>query len=208
VTEKRAWVGVTLLVVAACGTERWAFDADGGATTDGASGSCTNDGNCKLDTLHCDTVSGQCVPCVVDSQCTTPGLPRCDGALHSCIECGSRGDCSNGRVCDPTAHRCMEWCADGGQCSPSAPICSEPRGVCVACRDDGDCEHSPLGPVCDVAAGQCVDCTSDAQCHYEMPRCDRTSGRCVRCLSSSDCPHEEPICDPVQHTCTDGREDH
>ena len=50
---------------------------------------CSSDPDCRLPSLHCDTDSHTCVPCLNDTHCVQVGLRRCDLALHRCIECGS-----------------------------------------------------------------------------------------------------------------------
>jgi hypothetical protein len=185
------------LALAACGNQQWAFDADAGST--GAAGACSRDSDCRLSTLHCDTVSGACVACIDDSQCTDPNLRICDSALNSCVQCGVDGDCAIGQECEPTTHHCVSSCADGGSCPASAPHCT--GGYCLGCTTNGDCATSAAGNVCDTATGQCVACTSDAQCPSQLRRCDRTTDTCVACLTSADC--HDNFCDPTTHTCKD-----
>ena len=197
-------------VAIACGTQEWSFDADSGAGAgrDGAppNGGCASDSDCRLSTLHCDTTSGQCVPCVDDTQCTTPGFPRCDSALHECVQCGVDGDCPPGQVCEPTSHRCVSPCSDAGRCPPTAPMCNM-HGLCVGCYDNQQCAFSPTGHVCDPASGQCVQCVNDDQCNYDNKRrCCRALGECVGCLTSNDCS-DNGVCDPTTHDCIVGHDD-
>jgi hypothetical protein len=162
---------------------------------------CLTDMDCPLSTLHCDPVSGDCFACVDDSQCTDPGLPRCDSALHSCVQCGVSTDCASGQVCEPTARQCVTACPDAGRCPASAPLCNS-NGVCVGCQINADCTRAAGGTTCNTATGQCVQCVSKAQCTSLLaPLCNPTTNRCVGCVSTADC--REGYCDPVQHVCVE-----
>src|SRR5437763_14838175 len=71
-----------------------------------AGGPCATDQDCPLKTLHCDPVSGQCLACVRNSDCTSASRPICDVALNRCVQCGADQDCAAG--------------APGWRCMPSA----------------------------------------------------------------------------------------
>ncbi len=159
-----------------------------------ASGSCATDSDCPLATLHCDLTSGSCVPCTDDSACTTTGFPRCDTALHLCVECGSSQDCQAGWQCVET-HRCVPPCSSPADCSASVPNCNEITGVCYACNDLVPCATG----VCDDDSGRCVECKYDSQCSSGY--CQRALGKCVGCVLSSQCPASAPICDPASWSC-------
>ena len=177
-----------------------AGQVDAAADVVTAQAQCVSDTDCPLTTLHCDPVSGECFACVDDSQCTQPGLPRCDSALHSCVQCGVSSDCASGQVCEPTARQCVTACPDGGRCPASAPLCSS-RGLCVGCQANADCAGAAGGVTCNTATGQCVQCASKAQCNSTAPLCDPTTNRCVGCVSATDC--REGYCDPVAHACVE-----
>jgi hypothetical protein len=181
---------VATVAVVGCGTQTWSFDP--------AAGGCGADSDCPEATLHCDTGSGQCVPCVVDTQCTQPGLGRCDAALHECVACGVAGDCSGGQVCEPTSHTCLTSCADGGAC-PAGASCDTARGVCIGCTSDADCASAAAGHVCDTGSGQCVACTQSSQCSSPTRFCNPASNKCVQCLTGATC--DDHVCDPVTFTC-------
>jgi hypothetical protein len=204
---------VIALMIGACGAQEIAFDApdapgppDGGAGGDGGAESspatgCTNDLDCPLG-LHCDArISGQCVPCVMNSHCTQPGHHVCDFALNLCVECGTSGDCASGLCVDT---RCVPSCADGGLCPDTYYLCNQRTNVCIGCRSNGDCAGARGGPVCDTSIGQCVECVSNDQCPRDQPRCNPTSGRCVECLTSQSCFPGE-ACDPMAHVCVEVR---
>lgn len=180
----------------ACGNQTWSFESDAGA---GSTGGCTVDTDCKISTLHCDTSSGQCVPCVKDDQCTQPGFRVCDYALNQCVQCGVTGDCGNGQACEPTSHTCVTPCADGGGC-PAGTSCNT-SGVCVGCSGNGDCANASTGHVC-AGNGQCVQCVDDTTCAFPTPHCNPATHACVQCVTGAQC--DEHVCNPATFTCVNG----
>jgi hypothetical protein len=187
-----------------CGTEVWTFEnnvlSDAGLDGDATwSSGCTSDRDCSFPGLVCDTTSGACVACLDDSQCTIPERPRCDSALHQCVECGTSGDCASNEICEPTSHHCIPTCFDGGSCPQTAPNCDPYRGVCMQCSSSIDCV-SFAGRVCNPASGTCVECVWDAQCFPPMGRCNQATDQCVGCLTSGDCDMNQ-VCDPSTYTC-------
>lgn len=159
-------------------------------------GGCTNDQDCPLKALHCDPVSGQCLACVVDGNCLSPSHPRCDAALHICVQCGTDQDCAAGSRCIATTRSCVRTCATGTDCAPASNRCDD--GLCAQCDDDQGCTGARN--FCDPATRQCTSCVADAQCVTPaVPICDRTSGQCVGCLTTADCA--TGICDPTDWTC-------
>lgn len=158
---------------------------------------CSADRDCRLASLHCDTVAHTCVVCVSDSDCGRD-LPRCDFALHRCIRCATSSDCPSGQTCEAPGH-CVGTCRDGGTCPPDALTC-DARGLCVQCARDSDCT-SNAAPFCRVANGECVACLFDGQCPSATPRCDPYRNACVGCLSAADCAIETEVCDPVMGVC-------
>src|SRR5262249_30829426 len=95
-----------------------------------STGPCKTDPDCVLPSLHCN--GGACVACTADAHCTAAGFPRCDMALHRCVECGVSADCGTGRVCH-TGHCATPCTAGGTPCPTSAPICDD--GACSQCDD-------------------------------------------------------------------------
>lgn len=164
-------------------------------------GSCSDDADCRLDSLHCDTVSHTCVACVTDDNCAPP-LPRCDFALHMCVECGNDSDCENGQTCEATGH-CIRTCSTSASCPPETPTCDS-RGLCVGCARNSDCSAIEM-PLCNVASGRCVQCLGANDCTTLLPRCDPYHNVCVGCLSSADCAsnHEYHVCNPTTGACYD-----
>ena len=100
----RVWaVAPAAALFIACNGE---FHFDEGADASTGAG-CSSDKDCKLSTLHCDVSSAQCVACIDDTQCTELGRPRCDAALHACVECGSNQDCGSNGTCEPSTRKCV-----------------------------------------------------------------------------------------------------
>lgn len=166
-----------------------------------SSAGCTKDVDCVLGTLHCDVLSGACVPCVSDEQCSGPVNHRCDAALHRCVECGVDGDCGAGRVCVPSARQCATSCHQLTDCVLSGFFCDLGRSICARCTGDEICKTAdPETPVCSPV-GRCVLCVNDSTCPAATPRCDRTTGSCVQCLGASDCGAAAPLCNPATSSC-------
>ncbi|MDB4983097.1 MAG: hypothetical protein JWM82_3849 [Myxococcales bacterium] len=152
---------------------------------------CAQDPDCILPSLHCD--SGTCVACTSDAHCTTAALPRCDLALHRCVECGLTSDCAGGGICK-TGH-CASPCSAG--CPASAPRCDD--GACVQCDDGKGCSASSVGPFC--VSHMCAVCGADKDCGGATPRCDAVAHRCVQCQLNNDCTSKAPLCDLATGNC-------
>lgn len=206
---KRAAAGAFALTLAAACDADFRFDpvtddsreagastSDGG--TDSAGRACIVDSDCPLPSLHCDTTSGACLPCVLDSQCSAQGRPRCDLALHACVECGSNQDCGFNATCEPLTRKCVPRCADNAPCPASVPRCGE-LGFCSECANSGDCPAARH--FCEKPSGRCVECRGSADCSGARPRCDSAMSRCVGCVLSTDCPPAAPVCDPATSAC-------
>ena len=101
---------VVLLLAACDGQLRFAQTAN---QPDAAGSGCDGDDDCGLASLHCDVVSGECVACNDDGDCTDPQQPRCDTALHRCVGCGSDLDCGANQTCLPMTRTCVQRCAEG-----------------------------------------------------------------------------------------------
>jgi hypothetical protein len=157
---------------------------------------CAEDADCPLPSLHC--LAGACVACFEDQHCTKAGYPRCDLALHRCVECGVTSDCAANQACQ--SERCVTLCAGG--CPPTAPRCDD--SVCGECdTDDGVLCTSATASRC--YQHSCVGCLDDDDCGGATPRCDVVTKACVQCETDADCPASAPICDPGAGTCVGGR---
>ncbi len=180
---------VAALVVIAC-NDKLVFDPQSTVP-------CMADLDCHLATLHCDSVSEQCVACTTDAHCTALGMPRCDAALHACVECGSTQDCGSNAVCEPSTRKCIPTCVQDSNCPASTPHCKDSR--CFECASHDDC-HEPR-KACQRASGRCVECESEKDCSESKVHCDLATSRCVTCRNSSDCSPSAPTCDPATNTC-------
>jgi hypothetical protein len=185
-----AALGLFLLVAAALAAascrEEIRFD-------DLAAAPCATDPDCLLPSMHC--YNGGCVACTTDAHCTAPGFPRCDLALHRCVECGVAADCGAGRVC--RTGRCATSCTTAATCPLSAPICDDL--ACGQCDDGRGCAGSPAGPICFEHV--CGACANDAGCGGAAPRCDPVTHDCVECQRNADCPAARPLCDVSVGSC-------
>lgn len=189
-----AMLGATVLAAPGCRLTLRFDDRDAEAGTAG----CVSDTDCLLTTLHCDRPSGQCVACVSDQDCTGVGRPRCDFALHRCVQCGVAQDCGSGNICEPTTRRCLKTCLSTAEC-PDDQTCDVAGGTCAECATSGDCTDRDR-PSCDPKLGHCVACVDDDGCSDPTRHCDRTTGQCVGCTSSGDCGSSQ-LCDPASSTC-------
>ena len=153
---------------------------------------CAQDTDCPLSSLHC--LAGACVACYSDQHCTTAGFPRCDLALHRCVQCGVATDCAANQTCK--SERCMTLCAGG--CPASMPRCDD--SVCGQCdTDDGVLCTSPTAAHC--SQHLCVGCLADGDCGGTTPRCDVVTASCVQCRSDADCSSGAPYCDVGSGMC-------
>jgi hypothetical protein len=127
---------------------------------------CVGDYQCAAPTPKCDMVSGKCVECVVDNDCTNPMC--CDSTNNTCtVTCQTTGcnpACGTQEYCDtsttpphcvggPTQDCNTTACTLALECTadPSYSECDATLGVC--CKPGG-------GPV----AGECASCTDDTGC--------------------------------------------
>jgi hypothetical protein len=174
------------------------------AGRDAGSPNCSSDEDCDAASLVCDRVSGECVACNRDQDCSDPTAPRCDIALHRCVGCGSDLDCGAQQTCLPMTRICVTRCEEGPAehvCPATAPTCDEVARICVQCQSDQDCRAiSDDGPYCERASGRCVFCTDDRQCPATRPRCDRVQQRCGQCSTAEDCG-AGGACDPKTLNC-------
>jgi hypothetical protein len=159
------------LVVVACSDDNPGPPVDGGISftdgggSDGASGGCHSDADCKSmgSFLFCarveDPVCGGAQPA---SQCATDADCADAGANKVCVH----GPCGVA-FCEPR-------CTTDAACGSSALVCSMTSGQCEAkpCTQSSDC---PTNFACTAGACAAKACTTDAEC----------MGACVNQLCSS-----------------------
>lgn len=106
---------------------------------------------------RCNPQTLRCVPCVENADCMSN---QCNTRASECVECIENEYCERGFTCDLDAFKCFEGCggANGGpNCPPEKPACDRakgPRGTCVECMQDGDCGW---GKVCQKNGNYCVE---------------------------------------------------
>jgi hypothetical protein len=163
---------------------------------------------------HCDPGgTGQCLDCVMDSDCAAPLVCQSSAsylAYGECVQCcETRPTCPAGQVCDLSLgaryHQCVAHCTvDGGK--PPCPSiggvepqhCSLLTGTCVpGCASNIDC----VAPLVCTDGGTCIGCVTPLDCPYSNPGCDE--GVCGFCVNDSSCPPGFP-CDHGICTCSDG----
>jgi hypothetical protein len=137
---------------------RRSTNSGGGTSTTG--GKCTKNADCTSGKV-CNTVSGVCVGCLTDANCSgsTP-------------------------VCNQTTATCVAGCVTSADCSGGTPVCDTGNKVCVGCLADEDCSGGT--PVCKSSNKTCVACLTNANCSGLTPICD-SNNTCVECLSNLDC---------------------
>ncbi len=164
--------------------------------------------------------AGSCVVCQSDSDCTSPGAPKCDVIANTCVACLSSGDCKAPTpVCNTTSNLCV-GCASNADCTTAAPVCDTASQTCKPCQNDyaasnpgpDSCPTAAL-PACQPTgaplAGQCGQCSSinNTACSMSTttPICVTGSATCG-CTKDSDC-NPDSYCDTskaASGTCTTG----
>lgn len=131
---------------------------------------------------HCDEMTGLCVACLEDEDCSGDGECR----NGSCSECVTSMDCMmpEAPVCSatgPTSGQCVP-CESRSDCDgirvsgvnlEACEIREDSPNACVAC-DGGDVTECG-GNVCDVRAKECTDLRVN------------TARTCEPCVASSEC---------------------
>ena len=138
----------------------------------------------------CESDAGQCVQCVIDSDCKDAANPRCDDTSARCVPCLPANDnCGANLYCALSAgdFQCSAGCktnsdcanADGGTgggddggaadggAEPSRSLCDPQSHQCSQCLADTDC---PLGQLCQ--AGSCgAGCNPNHGCPAAQTCC-------------------------------------
>jgi hypothetical protein len=189
----------------ACGGE---FRFDAGAGTNliaGDSGlaetavpaeGCRAGAGCGLASLRCSS-KNECVECLSNADCMSPGLTYCLADTGRCASCSKSSDCKTGFLCDTSSRTCIEKCgAEGSLCKTPSTKCDDT--LCRACEVNANCK---TGQFCNRTGGTCSECLTAADCKGEKPICAPSYGACVGCLTAKDCTIENSVCDPATNTC-------
>jgi hypothetical protein len=145
--------------------------------------------------LHC--ANAVCAQCSGDTDCSSPGLSRCDPKRSRCVQCLESADCDAGFACDALANRCLQKCKQDVDCPAGSHGCDERRLVCYQCDENEECKTSPLGHLCATDGSGCVQCLKEVDCPGQ--HCDQLTGRCVACRVAQDCV--SGLCDPSVGVC-------
>ncbi len=131
---------------------------DAGADADTAvdAGPCGME--CTAPTPYCNETTGDCVACLMDSDCTELDAPQCDTTAGTCGPCDADAACM-GRTG-------TEVCALSG----------DSTGSCVECVDNSTCGAMegcdlPMNSCRSYTAasvGACGDCVADEECMMGM----------------------------------------
>lgn len=167
---------------------------------------CGSGDECDGATPFC--VSGSCVECAGDANCTMAGEEQCvAGACEQCDPTGNAGCSGAMPICDAATKTCVP--CDGTHACPSPLMCN--AGRCTGCNENADCNGTETTPVCG-AGGECEACDADSDCEPgcvgatcdqclpdgSCAQCDPRSGQNnAGCLSTSG----TPICDAADATC-------
>ena len=161
---------VLLCSLAACGTERWAFDvgevSDDAAVDTGpveASASFVSDSPFFVDDSAVEAEAGfdgssqpeAAPPCMSTSDCPFD-QPVCTPQTGLCSPCTGVNDCASaqgGPACDLSSGACVP-CVSNQDCSGRAGLthCYVAKHACVACLVQSDC---PRESYCELASHSC-----------------------------------------------------
>jgi len=150
----------------------------------------------------CDTTTGFCVPCTMDTDCTAGTDPSKPTITPSCVlyvdggnpntfpalyTGGGQCGCSDTSECNGGYK-----CSNPGYYGSCGPACSYVNGV-DSCTPQYSyyyyCPNSYYpGPYCNTFTGNCQNCLTDYECtsrYCNTPFC--SNGTCVGCFSGDDC---------------------
>lgn len=147
-------------------------------------------------------VSDDAGPC---GACTSMGMPNCDEASRTCVECTERSHCAAPTPsCDLATHRCTECMIDGDCTTVAAAHCE--AGECVGCTDSGQCAGFAGARICDTAMGRCVEChelEDDACAGRDCTTANVCSAydndriTCQSCDTDANCSRANHLCVPM-----------
>jgi len=141
---------------------------------------CLSDADCPADTPVCSVLSGQCVECEKNGDCTDASKPLCDLSNNICIpeDCG--GCSAPTVVCDPATGECKECLVDADCTDPAKPDCDLTDFVCKPeCTQDSDCAAEDY---CKLPPGAC-----EFGCRNVGDSCSNINGDIGNCNGNHDC---------------------
>lgn len=155
------------------------LDAGGNGTD---AGGC---GTCMRDTPFCNTSTGQCVACLMDSDCTEAAAARCDTSTGACTTCTDSTQCmgiTGTEVCDPSDGACVQ-CLPGERSACGTNVCDARMRTCTM-----EMERSGVA---------CSPCVSDEQCQMGQVCVEMSFGSLATavgtfCLLRQDAPAPGP----------------
>lgn len=168
---------------------------------------CKTNGDCEDPHPLCDTSSGKCIDCKVDSDCDNqPQGGQCDQGQ---CKCSNDSHCVGqnrwGSKCQILTGRCS--CQSNIECTTSAygPTCKTQAEKC-GCNNDSSCPtttrpHCAL-PYASADFTQCMEpCITDSECaSLTFHLC--VNGKCGQCRDDKDCSAlSNPFCDPNTNRC-------
>lgn len=71
---------------------------------------CTDSTQCPTTAPFCETSSGMCVGCLLDTDCTDTAAPQCDPVTFSCVGCSAHSECAS------------DVCLPGGMCADDSTV--------------------------------------------------------------------------------------
>ena len=174
-----------------CGVNQNCTDPTKAFCVAGMCAGCQTAGATACGTQVCDVVTGKCVECTADPQCTKdPSKAFC--VANACTGCNTTGatGCSartDGKIlCATTgaaAGQCVE-CAADAQCTkdPAKGFCV--ANACTGCSATGCAARTDGKTVCassGASSGQCVECAADSQCTSDPAKGFCVANVCTGC---------------------------
>jgi len=143
------------------------------------------------------------MPCLADADCSDPARPHCNTVTGRCVVCVLDSHCKASQHCHPHLASCVSCLRDLHCTSQSAPLCDFAQGKCVACRSSADCKVHAAGSLC--SGGSCT-CKDSSHCLGPAPSgksCIKSLNRCG-CAAAADCAGNlnGPTCSTAAGRCT------